>query len=338
MKFYTCTGLPGADVEYPKIIAPTPNVLSTSGGQIVIAWPNGGATGCTSVKIGDTEADTITVDSDTQVTATFGALSAGQYDLTCVSPAGTAVAHDSVTVQEAAGAPDDFTISCQPENYDSIKINISLSSNAIYYVVYRDGVPISPNLKSHYYIDASGPGTFTYFVRAYGETVFTDSNEVEITRDDTGFVDFSSMLTFIQKMLLNKQCKITESGVTYLVTYDDDDVNIICKQPLKTLLGNDVIVEENSLVPEQRLRSLVYSVGTINEADLTNLLTLITKDHFFLKKIEEKPKKSGVKQQVLYDADNKTVLIANRLKTFENNDLGDLSKSKAPMIREKSIL
>lgn len=334
-KHYYTSGLQSKDDPYPRIDSLDKTVLPTSGGTLI--GTGIGLTGATGFTLGGT-ACTVVVDSDTQITITVPAITAGLKSLTGTVTAGPISITNAITIQAAAGAPDAFTISCQPENYDSIKVNISLSSNAIYYVVYRNGVAVSPNIKSHYYIDASGPGTFSYFVRAYGVTTYTQSNTVSITRDNTGFVDLTSMITFIMKMLLNEQKKVVESGVAYLVTYDDDNVNIICKQPLKTFLGNNVVIAENTGIPEQRLRSLIYSVGTINEADFTNLMTMLTKDHFFMKKIVERPAASGVKQFALYDADNTTVLHSNRLKTFNGNDLGDLRSSTAPVIREKSVL
>lgn len=372
--FVTTIGIPQRDIIYPYFTV-SPGVGSIAGGTtLTLTFPNGGGLLVSGVTVGG-QAATFTIVDDTTVTCTTPELTVGQKNVvgtftgyapyTAVGAFTAAnvtdenegtrntdpgignvvkdVAYKHLGVDKTGifevtiPSPGDFIISAQPENYDSVKVNISLSSNAYYYIVYRDNVDVSGRINSHYFIDPCGPGTFTYKVIAYGAGDKT-SNEVMITRDSTGFVDLTSMITFIQKMLLNRQTKVTESGVTYLVTYDDDDVNIICKQPLKTFEGNNVVVTENSAIPEQRLRSLIYSVGTINEADFTNLVTMITKDHFFMKKIEERPRNSGVKQHVLYDSDNKTVLHSNRLKTFNNNDLGNLSGSTAPAIREKSVL
>jgi hypothetical protein len=244
---------------------------------------------------------------------------------------------NGITAQEAAGAPEAFTITVNPENYDSARIEITLSSNAIYYVVYRDGTPVSGNIKSHYFIDPCGAGAFSYKVIAYGETSSTDSNTISFTRDSTGFVDFSSMLTFFKKMMLNTQKKVYDGEVLHLLTYDDDNLNIINDQVLLDGNGNNILPENwiGLGLPEQRLKSIVYSIGALSTEDMSEMLTFLTKNELFMKNIEEYPVSSGLKQSVLYDADGK-VIVANRLKDGNGNDLGSLTGIKAPLRRGKS--
>lgn len=101
-------GIPQGDVLYPRIDSLSVIVSPTSGNtQTVITGV--GFTGATAVTFGGVAATTFTVDSDTQITATIPALTAGNKDLV-VTPAvalGSPVTKtNAITVQAGTIAPE----------------------------------------------------------------------------------------------------------------------------------------------------------------------------------------------------------------------------------------
>lgn len=103
-------GIPQSDVEFPRIKSIVPNILTTAGGVIRITFSAGDSTaGITAARVtaDGVAAQSVSIISVTEVDVTFGALSNGQKTIQTISNAGTAIAEESITVQDisAPNAP-----------------------------------------------------------------------------------------------------------------------------------------------------------------------------------------------------------------------------------------
>jgi len=95
---YVTAGLEGADIIYPRIDSLDKTVLPTSGGTLV--GTGIGLTGATGFTLGD-EACTVVVDSDTQITITVPAITAGLKSLAGTTTAGAVSITNGITAQES---------------------------------------------------------------------------------------------------------------------------------------------------------------------------------------------------------------------------------------------
>ncbi|MBV7274500.1 cell wall-binding repeat-containing protein [Clostridium sp. PL3] len=123
-------------VPAPTVTAVNPSSGSTAGGTTVTITGTG-FTGATAVNFGSTTASSITVDSDTQITATVPAGSAGAVDVTVTTPNGTSATSSAdqytYTVSSTTGSGICFT-----GDSPQIDSNASASNHGVSTVTIQD--------------------------------------------------------------------------------------------------------------------------------------------------------------------------------------------------------
>jgi hypothetical protein len=140
-------------------------------------------------------------------------------------------------------------------------------------------------------------------------------------------------LNKIRALSVNTEKIIEESGVSYIVTYDNDGVTEIRRCAMKTFAGTDIDSLDGTVTPSQRIASTTEEevapvTGCLREK-IDKLLAYETNKMV----IAEYPTGSGEYYRIIYDTDNTTVILKQRLYTFDGQDLGSLLDSGEPSQR-----
>jgi len=269
---YVTAGITGADIKYPRIDSFDKTVLPTSGGTLVATgigltganlypWTLGGV------------ACTVAVDSDTQITITVPAITAGLKSLAGTTTAGAVSITNAVTVQAGASAPGAFVLTATPKARGNMLLKWTPSTGFNSYDVYVNGtIPTgyADLVVCEKIITLTADSSNTIYVKAKNGTGNTDSNTLTVATGKS-----ASIVAGITNNIVQELQQITiANGYTFTVNTVEQErmtERINNRLPMLEVCGPAVSIETKTTRGQQYTTgySIIYR-ALINDDTLTD--------------------------------------------------------------------